>query len=310
MMKELMRGARTAVKCVGIRPGESVLVLTDTDMPRVLSRALEIAAKEKKARAVLEIMKPLKVNGEEPPKAVAKLIGAHEIAFLLTSKSLSHTSARRRASKKGVRIASMPGITRFSFTEGGLTANYEKVKELTGKMYRKIRSAKRIHVTAPNGTDVVMSVARRKWIKDDGNLKRKGSFNNLPAGEVCTAPREGSAEGIVVFDNVKKRAKLIVEKGRAVKIIGYPKLKRVVNKIGEEARNIAEIGIGTNPKAKIIGNVLEDEKVFGTVHMAIGNSKSLGGKVDVPLHIDGIIKKPTLVVDGKTLIKNRKWTFI
>ena len=91
---------------------------------------------------------------------------------------------------------------------------------------------------------------------------------------------------------------------------GSERLEKEVNEIGKMARNIAEIGIGTNPKARVIGNILEDEKVFGTVHIAIGNNLSFGGSVDVPLHVDGIILNPTLEADGEVLIKDGKWIFL
>jgi len=82
------------------------------------------------------------------------------------------------------------------------------------------------------------------------------------------------------------------------------KLKALLDSVGELAYNIAELGIGTNDKAKLVGSVLEDEKVMGTVHMALGDNMSMGGKISVRSHLDGIILKPTLVVDGVTLMKD------
>ena len=83
-------------------------------------------------------------------------------------------------------------------------------------------------------------------------------------------------------------------------------LSNILQDKGKAAKNIAELGIGTNEKALPSGSVLEDEKVMGTVHVAIGDNTTFGGVVKAPLHIDGIIKTPTLAIDGQMIIKKGK----
>ena len=313
-MEHLMIGATTAVRqCMNVKPEEKVLIITDEKMPKELSEALMNAVKEVGAQCVLKFMEPLKRNGQEPSSEIAELMKTPDALFLVTSRSLSHTKARREASKLGVRIASMPKVTKFSFSEGGLTADYRVVKELTEKMAEKIKDAKNIRITSDNGTNFVTRVEGRKWFKDDGMIHEKGNFHNLPAGEIATGPVEGTSQGTIVIDKMAyygEKIKWTVKNGFAEKIEGSELLEKVVNEVGHNGRNIAELGIGTNPNAKIIGNILEDEKAFGTVHIALGNNMSFGGKVDVPLHVDGIILKPTVEVDGKVLIKDGKWTFL
>jgi len=313
-MKNLMIGARIAVnQCMNVKPGEKVLIITDRKMPKELSEALMNAVREVGAHCILKFIEPLKVNGQEPSKEIAELMKTPDALFLVTSRSLSHTKARRDASKSGVRIASMPKVTEFSFSEGGLTADYRKVKELTEKMEEKLKHAKTIKITSDNGTNFVTNVEGREWFKDDGMIREKGNFHNLPAGEIATTPVEGTSQGTIVIDKMAyygEEIKWTVNNGFAEKIEGSELLERVVNEVGHNGRNIAELGIGTNPNAKIIGNILEDEKVFGTVHIALGNNVSFGGKVDIPLHVDGIILKPTLEVDGQILIKDGEWTFL
>jgi len=100
-----------------------------------------------------------------------------------------------------------------------------------------------------------------------------------------------------------------VKDGYATEITGgkeADKLKRMLLKFGKKGRNVAEIGIGTNDKAKLSGILLEDEKVLGTVHIALGNNLSMGGNVNVPLHVDGVILKPTVYFDGKMIMRNGK----
>ena len=84
------------------------------------------------------------------------------------------------------------------------------------------------------------------------------------------------------------------------------KLKQQLDAVGKDARNIAEFGIGTNDSAKLSGVLLEDEKVMGTIHIALGNNVSMGGSVNVPIHLDGVVKKPTVWMDGKLLMKDGK----
>ena len=313
-MKNLMIGARIAVnQCTNIKPEEKVLIITDSKMPRNLSEALKKAVDEIRAKCTIKFTEPVKVNGQEPSHEIAELMKKPDVLFLVTSASISHTKSRRDASKAGVRIASMPKVTEFSFTEGGLTADYREVKKLTEKMYEKLKDAKVIRITSENGTDFIARVEGRKWDKDDGIIDRNNNFDNLPSGEVCAAPIEGTSQGIVIIDKMEKYGEKIrytVRNGFVEKIERSKLLEKDVEEIGHDARNIAEIGIGTNPKARIIGNILEDEKVYGTVHIAIGNNLSFGGSVDVPLHLDGIILKPTLEVDGKVLIENGKWIFL
>ena len=313
-MNSLMKGARIAVKeCMNIKPEEKVIIITDEKMPRELSDALSKAVKEVGPDCILKLMEPLKINGQEPPEEIAELMKKPDALFLFTSRSLSHTKARREASKSGVRIASMPKVTEFSFTEGGLTADYREVKELLEKIHNHLKNTKTIRITSENGTGFEASIEGREWDEDDGLIHTKGKFCNLPAGEISIAPLEGTAQGIIVIDkmaNYGDNVKWIVKNGFVERIEGSESLEKDVNKIGLNARNIAEIGIGANPKARIIGNVLEDEKCLGTCHIAIGNNITFGGKNDVPIHVDGIILKPNLEVDGKILIKYGKWIFL
>ncbi len=115
-----------------------------------------------------------------------------------------------------------------------------------------------------------------------------------------------TAAGIGLLD---EPVKLTVQNGYAVKIEGgegAKKLEEMLAPFGKEAGNIAELGIGTNDQAALVGIILEDEKVLGTVHVAVGNNASFGGTVTVPVHLDGIITSPTLEVDGRLVMQNGK----
>lgn len=301
-------GAKTVVEeCLNIKPWEKVLVLTDNKMLSI-GRLLYEASKRINLETFMMVMEPTMRDGEEPPAIVADFMKKCDVLIIVTYHSLSHTKARKEATATGVRIASMPRVDKFSFTKGGLTANYKEVDRLCKKMEKALENSKKIKIIAKS-TDIEFSVEGRKWEADNGLYGTGNLWGNLPAGEVATAPVEETANGKIIFNHMGefgKKVELIIENG-LVKKTNSKKLEKVFVDLGERVRVIAEIGIGCNPKARIIGNVLEDEKVYGTVHMAVGNNSEFGGNNHVQFHADGIIEKPTLSVDGKNIIKNGKW---
>lgn len=301
-------GAKTVVEeCLNIKPWEKVLVLTDNKMISI-GKMLYDASKKINLETFLVVMEPTSRDGEEPPQIIADVMKKCDVVIAVTYNSLSHTKARKEATAAGVRIASMPKVDRFSFVKGGLTANYAEVHKLCEKMKKAVEDCKEIKIIA-KGTEMNFSVQGRGWKMDEGKIHDSGQWGNLPAGEIFTAPVEGTANGKILFKHMGKFGKeieLAIENG-LVKEINSEKLEEIFTDLGEKSRVVAEIGIGCNPKAKVIGNILEDEKVCGTVHMAVGNNVECGGNNYVQLHADGIIEKPTLVVDGKTIIRNGKW---
>jgi leucyl aminopeptidase (aminopeptidase T) len=309
-MKQLMTGARTVVReCLNIKPLEKVLVLTDRKMLKI-GKVLYDASSEINLETILMVMEPTGRDGAEPPGIVAQAMKNSDVVIAPTYYSLSHTKARREACANGARIASMPRVQEFSFTKGGLTADYQEVEKLGRLMRTAVEQCNMINVTSKNGTNVNMSVEGRKWHDATGVLHEAGKWDNLPSGEVCTAPIEGTTNGTIVFDyfsDYGNRVKLVVEDGIVKNVENSPRLVKLFEQLGEKARIIAEIGIGCNPKAKIINNILEDEKVMGTVHIALGNNVEGGGSNYTPFHQDGIIVRPTLKADEKILIDNGKW---
>jgi leucyl aminopeptidase (aminopeptidase T) len=298
---------------MGAKQGEKILVITDENK-RNIGLSIYENAKKLGFESLFVEMKAREINGEEPPKYVADLMPKFEVVFCPTSKSLTHTNARRKASKRGSRIASLPGITLDTMIRG-LNANYTKVAALTLKLKKHFERTTIAHVTAPNGTDITMNIAGRTVVPSKGLFHKKGESGNLPTGETFVAPVEGSANGVFVIDGsmagigmIKKNPiTIVVENGLATEINGGPqakKLKKMLEPYGKKGRNIAELGIGTNEKAKLSGLILEDEKVLGTAHIALGDNKSMGGSVNVPIHLDGVIMKPTISFDGKLIMKS------
>ena len=118
---------------------------------------------------------------------------------------------------------------------------------------------------------------------------------------------DGSLEGVGLIENEPIRIE--IADGLASRISGGKQAERfleLVEKAGEGSRNLAEFGVGTNDRAEIRGSVLEDEKVMGTIHLALGNNVSMGGTVNVGFHVDGILRNPTVDIDGKRLLDDGK----
>lgn len=313
---KLDKASEIAIRdCMGAKKNEKILVVTDENK-REIGYSIYETAKRLGHEALFVEMKARKINGEEPPKFVSELMQKFEVVLCPTTKSLTHTNARRNASKKGARIASLPGITKEIMIRG-LNADYKKIAALTIKLSKMMDKTDEIRITAPNGTDITMSIKGRKAIPSKGLFLKKGEGGNLPTGEAFAAPVEGTTNGVFVVDGSmagigitnKTPIKIEVKKGLVAKISGGPqanKLTKMILPFGKKGKNIAEIGIGTNDKAKLSGLILEDEKVKGTVHIALGDNKTMGGNVNVPIHLDGVIKKPSVYFDGKMIMKSGK----
>lgn len=311
--EEIYKACEIALKqCMGVKKGETVVIIAD-EPERTIGYHLWLKAKELGAEAVYIEILPRNMHGEEPPKPVAEAMKVADVVLAPTSKSITHTLAKKEACERGVRVATLPGITEDIFIRT-LSADYAEIVELTNKIADILDNGSTVRIVTKKGTDLEFSIEGRLARRSTGVYKNPGECGNLPGAEAYIAPVEGSANGIAVIDGsmagvgvLKDPIKLIIENGFVEKIEGgdeAKKLEKILSKYDKTAKNIAEFGIGTNPKARISGNILEDEKVFGTVHIALGSNYDFGGRVKAPIHLDGIIKNPTVVIDGEYLFKD------
>lgn len=286
---------------------ESCLIVTDT-IKETIGRAFCEYARRITSRADIVVIEPTKEHASEPPLGVAKKMLSYDVEILVTEKSLTHTLARRNATAKGARIATMPSITE-DIANRCLDIDYDSLKKESNRLYSILKGAKEIKVETKLGTDIVFEVGKSGFFgKDGGSFDYPGAYGNLPEGEVSFSPE--NCNGIYVVDASFPELGLLtspitfkVEKCVVRKIsgTGSEKIKKRLDSVGKAAYRVAELGIGLNPKAKIIGNILEDEKVIGTVHIAVGNNLSYGGTNDVPLHLDGVITRASVYADGKKI---------
>jgi len=284
----LVKAAANAVALAHPKKGESLLVVTDEPTMEIGAAIYEAA--QKKCRATMFIIEPTGQSGREPPSLAAEAMRNADIVYCPTKYSLTHTEAARAAKAAGATVATLPGITRGVFIRG-MSADYSRIKRDTTRLGKKLARARKARVIA-NGTDITFGLAGCKIQNDDGDLHRK-SIHNLPGGESGVAPKKANGY-FTAMDNhlTKKRVRFTVRNNRVIGV-DNARLRKKLWSV-KNATNVAEFSIGTNPSARLSGNVLEDEKVLGTCHIAVGDSKSMGGRVRAELHWDYIIQKPTI----------------
>lgn len=309
--KALRTSARIVIKqCLGIAKSESVVIVTDKPC-RQIGELLWEELPDKTKSLLVEIA-PTGGHGKEPPALVAELIKKCDAFIIPTSFSLTHTRARIEATRFKVRGATMPGITADVMVRT-LNADYHKIARLTKKMEDLLTRKKNVIIKTGKDAELYLDINSRKGHPDTGIIRTPGSFSNLPAGEAYCAPLENRSEGKIIIDGsfaplglLKKPVTLVIKSGRIVKLSGNSELEKIFEKAGEKGRILCELGIGTNYKAIITGNVLEDEKVMGTIHLAFGNNLGFGGKNDAKIHLDGVVRKPWVWFDNKLVIKQGK----
>jgi leucyl aminopeptidase (aminopeptidase T) len=311
MNNSLRQPAKTAVEqCMGLRASESCLVVTD-DKRQAIGEALHDVATEITDDAALIRYPPGDQHGGEPPEQVAAAMAGADVVLAPTTKSLSHTQARTDANEADARVATLPGITDGVFLMG-LDADYDSIAAECDRVYEQVADADEIRVTTDLGTDITFEAGDREWMRDTGIVHQPGEMSNLPAGEVFVAPE--TANGRYVVDGTMmphgqldegQTLEFEVDAGYVIDVSDdavREQLEDAREEVGQDAYNLAELGIGTNLAVQdLVGSVLLDEKAAGTVHIAIGDDHGIGGDTHAPVHLDGIVTEPTVYADGEEI---------
>ena len=274
--------------------------------------AIESGIKLDKAR-----IEPTGANGADPDPKTCKKMLKYDVVIAATQYSMTHCAASHAARKAGARIGTLPGCTSDIF-ERGMKVSPIELSAAGRKWIAQLKGQRSIRVASKAGTDISFKTGSVPFKNDDGCIHKSGECGNLPAGEVFTAPDPLTANGRIVVDGSigsfewkddDQPAIIEVKDGKAVSFSGVrgKQLEQTLGAVGEGGFVLCEFGIGTNPLLKLGGNLLEDEKVRGTIHFAFGNNRGFGGTNDVPIHIDGLVLSPDIFVDGKQLMKAGEW---
>jgi leucyl aminopeptidase (aminopeptidase T) len=311
MSSELDMAVRTVVRqCMGVSPGEDVLVVCNP-VTEEIGALMRIEAQGDGADATLAVISERDSVAAEPPRAVAAAMAAADVVLAPTIQSLSHTAARKAASEAGVRIGTLPGVTEEMLIRL-MSGDLDEIRRRGWAIVSTLNGGSEVRITCRHGSDFRFSLEGRLGIVDAGELSNRGAFGNLPCGEGFIAPIEGSAEGTLIVDGsiagvglLETPVSLTVRDGHLTDGTGTAgaTLLEMLTEHGPEATNVAELGIGTNEEAILTGNILEDEKILGTAHVAFGASAAIGGTIQVPVHLDCILLEPSVEVDGETIVR-------
>ena len=297
--------------CLGVREGEDVLVICNP-ATQSLGERLRAEAQSVGAEGVLSVMAERASHAAEPPAPIAVAMVASDVILAPTVQSLSHTAARKAATEAGVRAATLPGVTEEMLARM-MSTDMEGLRWKGGAIAELLTAGSQAQITCPNGSDLTIGLEGRTGIPDAGELSQPGAFGNLPCGEGFIAPLEGTTEGRLVVDGTiatlglgDEPVELVVERGHLVSASGErgERLMELLTAAGPGGTNVAELGIGTNEKAILSGEILEDEKLQGTAHVAFGASAAIGGTVQVPVHLDCLVMKPDVTVDGEPVVRD------
>ncbi|NLY36239.1 MAG: leucyl aminopeptidase [Tissierellia bacterium] len=300
---------------LNMKSGEHLLIVTE---PEKISIAETIAASAMRMEIepVISIMMPRKTDGQEPPEIIARAMKASDAFLSVVGKSITHTQAVKDAIAAGSRGLVLTQFSEDMMIEGGMEADFQSLAPLCKDMAKALEDGDKIRLTTPLGTDLSFSATGRR-----GNalycMVEKGQFSTAPTIEANVSPIEGTARGKIVADAsvpyigiglLEEPIYFDVEDGNIVSIKGGYQAdmlrEDLASKKDPGVYNIAELGIELNPNCRFLGLMLEDEGVFGSVHIGIGTSINLGGTLKAASHYDLIMTKPTVVVDGRTILKD------
>jgi leucyl aminopeptidase (aminopeptidase T) len=317
---KMRKGAEAVVKqCLNVQEGEKVVLVNDGNDPDIIEALKEVVSEEGELE-YHEYQEP-DTSGTEPPEEVAEAMKDSDVFIAPTLKSLSHTEARIEANEAGARGATLPNINKQIWNTA-LQADYHRVEEITQEAYSHYEDGQKVRITSPSGTDFELEIWKKTFYNDTGILHDSGEMGNLPAGEVHGGIIKGN--GKIVVDTIKgdvapEGTVIHVEDSRVVDI-EHPEGVET-SELAEAfedtpcSKNMAEFGFGTNPEAELIGRMLQDEKVLGTVHLAFGDNthyipEDHERHTPCDIHWDAVIKNPTVRFGDKVMLDEGEPVFL
>ena len=309
MSNKLFDAAEKLVKSsLKIQPGESFLLVTDEqklDIAKAIAYWAKQVGAETTTYLMIETLRPIQKETAIFAEMIAK---ANVTAYMLEARIEEKPFRGFMVKYGGIygRILMMPGIT-TDMMERLINIDYDKMNSFTNKIISLMQDSDNITIENSKGTHLRFSVKGRKWENDNGDISTKGKHGNLPAGEAYTCPVEESFNGIAyisLIDDKLGDGLMEFKEGKLIRWEGNG-IQAIINNIGNDPSGfiIGEFGIGTNINAKICPNILEAEKAFGTIHIAIGDSYGLGKNASKH-HYDALVENATIKVNDKIICKD------
>jgi len=296
-------------QCADLK-AEDVLIVSDLKYDKAIVDAIRAAAKRFGARPIALTIDIDVLSEGSIPESVLASMKTSNLVLLCTHVLIPHR-IRREAVEAGARLISMSGVDRET-VKRCFDVDYEELSKVTRALAETLQSAKDATFNTGSGTNLNVRLSGRKSVFLDGTAKIGGQLSALPAGVVAVAPLEGTAKGTLAIDAsiagigiVDSPIRCIVEDGRIVDISGgrdARKFRRLLSEGGPTGFCVAEVGAGTNRRAKYSGNLLEDERVYASGHIGFGENTRLGGTIESKIHIDATMKRPKICVDGREVI--------
>jgi leucyl aminopeptidase (aminopeptidase T) len=302
-------------RLLAVKPGEQVAIVLDRSSELAMADALASAVEKVGAEYTFLTMPDRDTDRKNDLTPVIEAgLEAADVLIGMTraSGAPTYAAAVKRLYDSGtLRGMSMVMRSLANFTEGGALADYDRLKAEGDRLAALWRSASRIHLTTPVGTDLEAEIAGEHVIVECGFATEPGLEAAFSDGEVSQMPREGSARGRIVVDGPVAHLdgtdvyELEVSEGRVTRVSGdgprAARLSRIIEDT-EHADNIAEIGIGLNPACRRNGDFEEEKKARGLVHVALGDNIFYGGTTVCAVHMDQVLYRPSVWLDERKVV--------
>lgn len=307
-------GARKIMRvCASVKKKEKTLIITDPGVdPQVPLYLLE-ASVELGSEALIAVTGHRRSLNDEPPQRVTDMMMKSDIILGVGSLHMFFTRAKRKACRRGARFLSMAGMNVNMLSSGGIEADFKAQRPVAQRLARRLTAAKEISIRTASGTYLTASLEGRKGVANTSLYEKPGDSGGVIDIEAYVAPVEDSVEGVAKIDGcvygiglIRAPIKLEINNGVIKKIRGGIEANMLRKMLSSQkdpsVYQIAEIGIGLNPKARLRGVLVEDESVLGTAHLASGdNSGFPGGRNPAPVHVDMVFRKPIIQLDGERI---------
>ncbi len=298
--------------CGSLKRDDVVSIVYDERTTEVASLFKQIADEAATQVHFVEVP-PARQHGVEPPAGVARQMADSDLILGLTWMSMAHTRARAEACAKRSRYLSLPEYSLPLLEDPSVTTDFRSRAPVVRHFADAFTSGSRVRVTTALGTDISLKIDGRVGNYCPGFVTKAGDLGSPPDIEANVSPIETASEGIIVVDGsipcpeiglLAVPVKLHVRGGKIVDFesddsVIAQSARSLFERVGTaDAYVLAECGVGLNEKARLTGIMLTDEGANGCMHFGFGSNATVGGKNDVPFHLDFCFRRPTLEIDG------------